>query len=150
MKISQNLAKLRVQLWCLPFYGVANTHATILRLSGFCLEQPMWASTRRNIHPLTVIMVINQPLSSSSIYYDPWHPPCSVNVPNSPFPQPLSSFLWSTSRPGTLHFILHTFLHPIIVFFAAHSYTIATCFAVLRSLCHLILVSQPFTWNSIL
>jgi len=27
------------------------------------------------------------------------------------------SFLWSTSRPGTLHFILHTFLHPIIVFF---------------------------------
>jgi len=27
------------------------------------------------------------------------------------------SFLWSTSWPGTLHFILHTFLHPIIVFF---------------------------------
>jgi len=28
------------------------------------------------------------------------------------------SFLWSTSWPGTLHFILHTFLHPIIVFFS--------------------------------
>ena len=27
------------------------------------------------------------------------------------------SFLWSTSWPGILHFILHTFLHPIIVFF---------------------------------
>jgi len=27
------------------------------------------------------------------------------------------SFLWSTSRPSTLHFILHTFLHPITVFF---------------------------------
>jgi len=26
------------------------------------------------------------------------------------------SFLWSASWPGTLHFILHTFLHPIIVF----------------------------------
>jgi len=28
------------------------------------------------------------------------------------------SFLWSTSWPGTLHFILHAFLHPIIVFFS--------------------------------
>jgi len=27
-----------------------------------------------------------------------------------------TSFLWSTSWPGTLSFILHTFLHPIIVF----------------------------------
>jgi len=26
------------------------------------------------------------------------------------------SFLWSTSWPGTIHFILRTFLHPIIVF----------------------------------
>jgi len=30
------------------------------------------------------------------------------------------SFLWSTSWPGTLNFILHTFLHPIIVFFSQH------------------------------
>ena len=30
------------------------------------------------------------------------------------------SFLWSTSWPGTLHFKLHTFLHPIIVFFSQH------------------------------
>jgi len=30
------------------------------------------------------------------------------------------SFLWSISWPGTLHFILHTFLHPIIVFFSQH------------------------------
>jgi len=30
------------------------------------------------------------------------------------------SFLWSTSWPGTLHFILHTFLHLIIVFFLQH------------------------------
>jgi len=52
------------------------------------------------------------------------------------------SFLWSTSWSGTLHFILHTFLHPIIVFFfAAHAHTIATCFAVVPRLCHLILVS---------
>ena len=30
------------------------------------------------------------------------------------------SFLWSTSWPGTLHFILHTFLHQIIIFFSQH------------------------------
>jgi len=30
------------------------------------------------------------------------------------------SFLWSTSWPGTLHFTLHTFLRPIIVFFSQH------------------------------
>jgi len=33
-----------------------------------------------------------------------------------------ASFLWSTSWPGTLHFILHTFLHPIIVIFAQCPY----------------------------
>jgi len=30
------------------------------------------------------------------------------------------TFLWSASWPGTLHFILHTFLHPIVVFFSQH------------------------------
>jgi len=30
------------------------------------------------------------------------------------------SFLWSTSWPGTLHFILLTFLHPVIDFFSQH------------------------------
>jgi len=39
----------------------------VLRLYGFCLRQLGWASTRRNIHPLTSIMVINRPLSASSI-----------------------------------------------------------------------------------
>jgi len=35
-------------------------------------------------------MVINHPLSASFIYYDPWHPPCSIYVPDSLFPQSLS------------------------------------------------------------
>jgi len=56
------------------------------------------------------------PLSASSIYYDPWHPPCSIYVPDSLFPQSLSK----CSRPGTPHFILHTFLQPIIAFFLQH------------------------------
>jgi len=30
------------------------------------------------------------------------------------------SFLWCISRSGTLHFILHTFLHPVIVLFSQH------------------------------
>jgi len=41
-------------------------------------------------------------------------------APDSLFPQSLLSFLWSASWPGTIHSILHTFLHPIIVFFSQH------------------------------
>jgi len=53
------------------------------------------------------------------------------------------SFHWSTSWLGTLHFILHTFLHPPnhCLLFATHANTIWACFAVVLRLCHLILVS---------
>ena len=51
------------------------------------------------------------------------------------------SFLWSLSWAVTLHFILHTFLHPIIVnhclLFATHAHTISACLAVVPRLCHL-------------
>jgi len=30
-----------------------------------------WADTRRNIHPLTLNMIINYPLSAFFIYYNP-------------------------------------------------------------------------------
>jgi len=95
-------------------------------------------------------------LCASSIFYDPWHPPCPIYLPDShtqtpPFYGSLDFvwdfvthshsswssiipicflyllrsmtvffhklspiFLWSTSSPGTLHFILHTFLNPVI------------------------------------
>jgi len=94
---------------------------TVLQLSGFCQGQPGWAGTRRNVHPLTPILTINHPLSASSVYCDRWHPPCSIYVPGSFFAQPLSKcslvyLFWS----GTLHFILYTFLHPIIFFFSQH------------------------------
>ena len=68
------------------------THTTICWLSGLCPAQPRWAGTRRNIHPLTPIVVINRPLSASSIYYNPWHPPCSTYMPDSLFSQSLSKF----------------------------------------------------------
>ena len=104
-----------------PWCNYIMTTTTILRLSGLCPGQPAWAGTRRNIHPLTPIVVINHPLSASSIFYNSWHPPCSIYVTDGLFPQSLSpSFLWSTSWLGTLQFILHTFLHPIIVFFLQH------------------------------
>jgi len=46
------------------------------------------------------------------MYYDPWHPPCSYFTCLKVFFDNLSpSFLWSTSWPGALNFILHTFLH---------------------------------------
>jgi len=70
------------------------------------------------------------PLSASSIHYDPWHPPCSIYVPDSLFPQSLSKFPWVYLLAW--HPQLHT---PYIssrnhcLLFAAHAHTIPTCFA---------------------
>jgi len=99
-----------------------HTHRTflVLRFSGFCPRQPGWASTTSNIHLLTPIMVISHPLSASSIYYDPWHPPCSIYVTDNRFLQSLSEFSLVYLLTCTLHFILHTFLYPFIVFFLQH------------------------------
>jgi len=68
-----------------------------------------------------------------------WHPPCSIYMPNSLFPQFLSKF--SLVYLLAWHPLLHT---PYIssanhcLLFAAHAHT---CFAVVLRLCHLILVS---------
>jgi len=70
------------------------THKTVLWLPGFCLGQPKWASTRRNIHQLTPI---GRPLSASSIYYNPWHPPCSTYVPDSHIVVNVSSTIINTN-----------------------------------------------------
>jgi len=51
------------------FFNILVTETTtILRLCGICPEQPGRAGTRRNIHPLTSIVVINHPLYASSIF----------------------------------------------------------------------------------
>jgi len=87
-------------------------------------------------------MVISHPLSASSIYYDPWYPHSSIHVPDSLFTQYLSKF--SLVYLLSWHPPLHT---PYISspnhchLFATHAHTIATCFAVVPRLCHLILVS---------
>ena len=85
------------------------TTTTVLRLFGFCPGQPGWASTRRNIHPLTPIVVIKYPylLPPSTTIHDilPIQSMCFTVFIHNLSP----SFLWSTSWPGTLHSILHTF-----------------------------------------
>ena len=60
-------------------------------VNGLCLGLPGWAGTKRNIFRLTPILVIKHLLPTSSIYYDPQHPPCSTYVLDSHFPQPLST-----------------------------------------------------------
>ena len=87
-----------------------HTH-NVLWLYGVCPGQPVWAGTRRNIHPLThghQLSLIHGNL------------PVQSTRPTVFFHNLSPSFLWSTSWPGTLHFILHTFLHPVIVFFSQH------------------------------
>jgi len=80
---------------------------------------------------------------ASSIYYDPRHPPCSIYVLDSLFPQSL--FKFSLVYLLAWHPPLHT---PYIsspndcLLFAEHAHTIATCFAVVSRLCHPILCLQ--------
>jgi len=92
------------------------------------------------MHPLTLILIINNPWSASSIYYDLYHPPCSITCFTAFLhifcPSPLIYFLaWNPP--------LHT---PYIsspnhcLLFATHFHTITTCFAVVLRLCHLFLV----------
>jgi len=105
-----------------------------------------WASTRRNIHPLTPILIIKHPLSASSIYYDPQHPHCSILVLDSRF-----------TEPGSRSVLVNLCLEPSTSYsnhcriFGTRAHTIAICFAVEPRLCHPFLasLSHLFTWNSI-
>jgi len=103
-------------------------------------------SPNSNVHEMspatftsTCLPVINRPLSASSIYYDPWYPHCSIHVPDSLFPQSLSKFslvyLFAWHPP--LH-SPHISSSKHCLLFATHAHTIATCFAVVPRLCHLI------------
>jgi len=42
------------------------THKNTTVLTALYLKLPRWAGTRRNIHPLTSVLIINRPLSTSS------------------------------------------------------------------------------------
>jgi len=121
-----------------------NRFTALWILSGTTRCEPVPEETCIHSH-----LVINRLLSASSIYYDPWHPPCSIHAPDNLFHNLYPSFLWSTSWLDTLRFIclLHTFIHQV-----TQAHTITACFAVVPRLCHLILISlKPgFTSNSIM
>jgi len=50
-----------------PRFTCRHTHCVTTLYPGL----PGWSGTRRNIHPLTPVLIIRHPLSTSSIYYDP-------------------------------------------------------------------------------
>ena len=109
-----------------------HTHTTVLRLHGCCPGQPGWAGTRRNIHPLTPIMVINHPFfhlirSMASSLFNPraWQYFSTICL------QVFLDYLLAWNPP------LHT---PYIsspnhcLLFATHAHAIAACFTVIPSI----------------
>ena len=118
---------------------MSNTHNC---LTTFCTGLPGWADTRRNIHPLTHILITRHPLSTSSIYYDPQHLPYSICVLDSPLPQPLSrsSLVYLLVWNPLLHTpCISSTNHHLVC--AAHAHAITACSAVIPMLCHLYLIS---------
>ena len=109
------IAILDVQMWHILSFGT-HTH-THNRLTAFCPGLPgTWVDRYQKKHSPTH----THPISSSSIYNDPWHPRVEFTsltvLSDNLSPGPL----WSSSWPWTLNFILHAFLHPIIIIFSQH------------------------------
>ena len=96
------------------------------------------------------ILIIGHPLSSSSIYNEQWHPLCSFYVLDSPLVQPFSrsSLVFLLVLNPQLHtpYISSPNYH---LLFAAHAHTNAACSAAIPMLCHVYLVSQLLTWESV-
>jgi len=103
--------------------AVEHTHT---HTHNLCPGRPGWAGTTRSIHPFTP----NRSLSTSSIYYDPQHPPCPIYVLGSPFSQPLfrsSASSWSgTLYLASIHFFAQSYRRRL----ATHARTVAASFAV--------------------
>jgi len=99
--------------------------------------------------PTHPTVVIKCPLSASFICKDPWHTPCSIHMLDSLFHCLSPSFLWSTSWPDTLHFILQFFIQSLSSFCIPLMYIYLFC-------CSTEIMSfnprlfQPFTLNSVL
>ena len=92
-------------------------------LTAVCPGQPGWAGTRRNIHPLTPILVNVLFLSPFSICNGPRHPLYSAYVLDSPLEQPVS-------RSFLVFLVLNPQLHTPCIsspnhhyLFAAHAHT---------------------------
>jgi len=97
-----------------------HTHTTILWLFGFVWDNPgelVPEETFTHSHPLWFIKYPSLLPPSTAIH---GILPIQFTCFRVFFHNLSPSFLCSTSWPGTLHFILHTFLHSIIIFFLQH------------------------------
>jgi len=86
-------------------YTLWHTQQHNNRFTALCPGLPRWASSRRNTHPPT-IMIIIQSLSASSIYTCPYHRNlfcCSINIISSIPNLSLNSILGTLSVTLTLH-----------------------------------------------
>ena len=81
-------------------------HVSRFQKETFTHSHPSWSSINLYLLPLTTRMHSILPVQFS----------CLTVFLQNLSPSPLSSTFWS----GTLHFILHTFIHPIIDFFSQH------------------------------
>jgi len=82
--------------------------------------EPVPEKTFTYSHP-SQSSIINHPPSASSIHHDPQHPPCSIYMTDSHFAQPLSTSI--LVHLPVWHRPIHTFLHPIAVFFSQQTPT---------------------------
>jgi len=101
-------SKLRI---CCIYYTHTHTHTHTQLFHGsldFVWDNPGEPVSEETFthSTLTPTVVISHPLSASSIHCDPWHPPCSIYVPDSLFPQSLSKF--SLIYLLAWHPLLHT------------------------------------------
>ena len=82
------------------------------------------------------------PDTGTTIYYHPQHPPSSIFMLDSHFPQPLSR---SSGLPLGLEppisYSPHFVTQSLSFFFAKHAHAIGTCFAEVTRLCDLYLIS---------
>jgi len=113
--VCKNVCKMKQYL---PVVARVITH-THSRFTALCPDLLRWATTRRNIHPLTLLLLINHPYQL---------PPSTTNhciiLPQSTYlaisAQPLAMSSLAYLRSGAHYFILHTLLHPIIIILSQH------------------------------
>ena len=117
-------------------------HVVIQDLQIHFLELVHKIEKMQNAISVLTETIIRHPLSTSCIYYDPQHPPCSIYMLHSPFRQPLSrsSLVFLLVLDPLLHTLcISSPNHHLI--FATHAHTITACFVVVPVLCHLFLIS---------
>jgi len=129
---------------CKFYYTAQYTHTTHNRLTAlWILSGTTWVSRYEKKHSPTHTHRGHQSsLSAFAIYYDPWHPPYSIHVVYSLFPQSLSQVFFGLPlglAPSTSYSI-QFFTQSLSSFRNTCPYH-RNLFCVVPRLCHLNLVS---------